>query len=147
MGVWGLGSLLGGIAAARAGRRAPGVGVMVAALAVAHLLLTAVAGSIALIGLVLLLAGATIAPTYSLLYALTDDVTPRDTLTEAFAWLATAAAVGAAAGAAVAGNLSAHGSSAAAFAFAGAAGVLAWLVAVARSHTLVATDASIPALV
>jgi hypothetical protein len=50
-------------------------------------------------------AGAAIAPTYATIYAMVEDAAPSGSLTEAFAWLATAAAIGSAAGAAIAGAL------------------------------------------
>ena len=65
-----------------------------------------------------------------------DDAAPADTLTEAFAWLATAMAVGGAVGAAGAGALVDHAGPAAAFGLAGGAGALAVLVCLARSRTL-----------
>ena len=56
----------------------------------------------------LLLAGAAIAPTYATVYAMVDHAAPAGTVTEAFAWLATAMAVGVAAGAAGAGVVADH---------------------------------------
>ncbi len=71
---------------------------------------------------VLFLAGAAIAPTYAAVFALVERAAPAGTVTEAFAWLATAVAVGSAAGAATAGAIAEHAGPAAVFAFAGAAG-------------------------
>ena len=76
----------------------------------------------------LLVAGAAIAPTYACVYAMVDRAAPAGTVTEAFAWLATAAGVGAAVGAAAAGALADHAGPQAAFALAGAAGAVAVLV-------------------
>lgn len=131
---------------------------MLAALTLGHLGLALVSGSTAGLGLVLLAAGAAIAPTYATVYAMIDDVAPAGTLTEASAWLATAVAVGAALGSAAAGLVIAHAGPAAAFGLAGAAGGIAVAVAAARGDTLApcsaqttppmspAASASVPAL-
>jgi hypothetical protein len=68
-------------------------------------------------------------------------------VTEAFAWLATAIAIGTSAGAASAGALADHAGPVAAFALAGAAGAAAVLLALLRSGTLSApaTGALAPA--
>jgi len=94
------------------------------------------AGSIFALGAVLLVAGAAIAPTYATVYAMVDDAAPAGTVTEAFAWLSTAIAVGAAAGAASAGALADQAGSAATFALAAGAGALATLVTALRTQTL-----------
>jgi predicted MFS family arabinose efflux permease len=85
---------------------------------------------------VLVLAGATIAPTEASIYAMVDQVAPAATVTEAFAWLATAIAVGSAFGAAGAGLLVADAGVSAGFALAGGAGALAVLATLLRSHSL-----------
>ncbi len=105
LGLWGIGSLIGGVAAARLGggaRGAGGLAVLLLALGATHAAL-ALAGSPIVLGTLLLLAGATIAPTYATAYAMVDAVAPSGTATEAFAWLATAIAVGSAAGSAAGG--------------------------------------------
>ena len=81
----------------------------------------------------LFVAGAAIAPTYAAVYAMVDDAAPAGTVTEAFAWLATAVGIGAALGAAAAGALADHAGPSAAFALAGAAGTLALITALLRS--------------
>jgi MFS family permease len=139
LGVWGAGSLVGGVLASRFAGGAHGAGTLtlvLVALAVGHLALTAVAGSVLALAAVLLVAGAAIAPTYATVYAMVDDAAPAGTVTEAFAWLATAIAIGASAGAAIAGALADHAGPVAAFALAGAAGVAAVLLALLRSGTL-----------
>jgi MFS family permease len=93
--------------------------------------------SIVALGIVLVVAGAAIAPTEATVYAVVDHAAPFGTMTEAFAWLATAMAVGGAAGAAGAGILADRAGPAAAFALAGGAGALAVLTTVLRSRTLV----------
>jgi predicted MFS family arabinose efflux permease len=134
LGVWGAGSLAGGLLAVRHGDA--GLPAVLGTLAAGHLALTAAGGSVAALAVVLFVAGAAIAPTFATVYAMVDEAAPEGTVTEAFAWLATAVAIGAAAGAAIAGALADHTGPAAAFAVAGAAGALALLAALLRSHTL-----------
>ena len=139
LGLWGFGSLLGGIAATRLGggaRRAGGLILLLSALAVAHGALTLVTGSVLGIGAVILLAGATIAPTAASIYEMVDRFAPAGTNTEAFSWGLTAAMTGEALGAAVAGGLVQSAGAVAAFAFAGAAGGVAVAVAVLGSRSL-----------
>ena len=115
---------------------------MLGALAAGHLALAAAAGSIAALGAVLVVAGAAIAPTYSIVYAMVDEAAPAGTVTEAFAWLGTAVAIGASAGAASAGVVAEHAGPAAAFVLAGGAGALALLTAALRGRTLGAAQLS-----
>lgn len=147
LGLWGAGSLVGGAAATRFGggaRTTSGLAGVLAALALGHLALALVSGSTVGLGLVLLAAGAAIAPTYATVYAMVDDVAPAGTLTEASAWLATAVAVGAALGSAAGGAGIGHAGPVAAFGLAGLAGGLAVAVAIARGDTLVACSAQTP---
>ncbi len=65
-----------------------------------------------------------------------DRAAPANTMTEAFAWLATAMAVGGAIGAASAGLLVASAGATAGFALAGGAGGLATLTTLLRSRTI-----------
>jgi MFS family permease len=131
MGIWGAGSLIGGLILARAGGRAKLVPLLIG-LGLGHLALCA-AGSVLALAAVLLLAGATIAPTYATVFGLVDGAAPAGTVTEAFAWLNTAVAVGAAGGAASAGSLAEAAGPSAVFVLAGVAGALAVVAAVARS--------------
>ncbi len=138
LGLWGLGSFLGGLAAARRGggaRTGSGLVVLLVALAAAHLALAAVASNILALGALVLLAGATIAPTYASVFTMADRAAPAGTQTEAFAWLNTAVSVGAAGGAAIAGVVADVAGSPAVFALAGAAGAIAALTA-ARTNSL-----------
>jgi MFS family permease len=147
LGLWGAGSLVGGAAATRFGggaRTTSGLAGVLAALALGHLALALVSGSTVGVGLVLLAAGAAIAPTYATVYAMVDDVAPAGTVTEASAWLATAVAVGAALGSAAGGAGVGHAGPLAAFGLAGLAGGLAVAVAIARGDTLVACSAQTP---
>ena len=65
-----------------------------------------------------------------------ERVAPAGTMTEAFAWLATALAVGSAAGAAAGGALTQHAGATGAFLLAGGAGALAMVTAALRADTL-----------
>jgi MFS family permease len=136
--LWGAGSLLGGMAAVRLGGidGAAGLVLVLGLLAAGHLALAPAAGSVLALGAVLLVAGAAIAPTYAAVYATVDRAAPEGTVTEAFAWLATAIAIGASIGAAGAGAVADHAGPGAAFALAGAAGAIALLAALLRSPTL-----------
>jgi MFS family permease len=139
--LWGAGSLIGGTLAARLGggpASGAGLALMLAFLAAGHLALAA-AGSLVALGAVLLVAGAAIAPTYACVYAMVEQAAPAGTVTEAFAWLATAAGVGAAVGASAAGALADHAGPQAAFALGGAAGAVAVLVTMLRAAVLPST--------
>ena len=73
--IWGVGSFAGGLLAARLGggaRTAAGLALVLAALTAGHLALIPAAGSVVALGGVLLLAGATIAPTEATIYAMVD---------------------------------------------------------------------------
>ena len=139
LGLWGLGSLLGGALATRLGGSATtGAGLtrLLALLAAGHLALPVVASGLAPLGAVLLVAGAAIAPSYAAVYAIAGRVAPAGATTEAFAWLATAAAVGSAAGNALAGALAEHGGATTAFLLAAGAAVVACAITGARAGTL-----------
>ena len=124
LGVWGVGSLLGGVWLARRGGVAPLVPLLVT-LAVGHAALSIASLNVFALAAGLLLAGAAIAPTYAVVYSLVERAAPAGTITEAFAWLATAVSVGAALGAAAAGPLADAVGPSAVFLVAGAAGALA----------------------
>lgn len=139
LGLWGAGSLLAGILATRRGGSANGVtGLLglLAALATLHGALIAGMNDLPVMGIIIFLAGATIAPTAATIYALTDRAAPAGTATEAFSWLFAASTSGAAIGAAVAGVLVQRGGAGGAFLFAGVAGTLGALVVLLRSHHL-----------
>jgi predicted MFS family arabinose efflux permease len=130
LGLWGVGSMLAGFAIGRLGaptdppRR---LAIALAAWGVAHAAVGASGDPIAL-GLVLLVAGASIAPTFVSANGMLDDLAPTGTLTEAFTWTSTGISVGIAAGSAIAGLLVEAASPAVAMAALGAGGVLAALV-------------------
>jgi predicted MFS family arabinose efflux permease len=130
---------VGGVAAARMGggaRTGAGLALVLVALAAGHLALAAAAGSAVALGAVLVVAGATIAPTYASVHAMVDHAAPAGTATEAFAWLNTAVAIGASAGAACAGAVADAAGPAPTFVLAGAAGTAAALVAALRARPL-----------
>jgi hypothetical protein len=146
--LWGAGSLAGGLIAARAGGGAStgaGLALVLAALASGHLALAGMAGSAAALGAGLVVAGAAIAPAYATVYAMVERAAPAATLTEAFAWLATAAAVGSALGAAAAGAVAEYAGPAAAFGLAGAAGMAAVIVVAVRELGIAGTPVECPA--
>jgi predicted MFS family arabinose efflux permease len=145
MGLWGLGSLAGGIITTRRGggaRTPAGLALVLAYLAAAHLALVAGTDSVVALAAILFVAGSAIAPTCASVYAMVERVAPAGTVTEAFAWLATALSVGTAAGAAVGGTLVEQSGPAAAFVLAGIAGAVALLTTLLRGSTLqdAATD-------
>ena len=102
LGIWGLGSFIGGLLAAR-GRppadRVRRLCILLVVLAVGHALLALPVGLYVLAAL-LLLAGGAIAPSFGLAYGLVDSAAPEGTVTEAFTWLTTGIAAGLAGGSA-----------------------------------------------
>lgn len=145
LGLWGLGSFAGGLVAARAGggaRTGRGLVLLLAALAGAHLALAALADSTVALAVGLLLAGTLIAPTFATMFALVEHAAPAGTVTEAFAWLSTAVATGAAAGTIGGGAVADAAGPATAFALAGASGAAAAFVAALRTRGLAAATAA-----
>jgi predicted MFS family arabinose efflux permease len=137
--LWGVGSLAGGLLITRSGggaRTAAGLALVLAALAAGHLALIPASGGIVSLGAVLVLAGAAIAPAEASVNAMVDGAATPGTATEAFAWLASAMAIGGALGAAASGSLVDGAGPIAAFALAGGAGVLAVLLTALRARTL-----------
>jgi predicted MFS family arabinose efflux permease len=140
LGVWGLGSLLGGLAAARArppADRVKRLCILLALLAAGHLLLALPAGLLGLGGL-LLLAGAAIAPAFGTAYGLVDGVAPAGSVTETFTWLSTGIALGLATGSAAGGALADGPGTATAFVLGGAACAAAAIYAARRRTAMIA---------
>jgi predicted MFS family arabinose efflux permease len=107
LGGWGLGSFVGGLLATRAPAPSDPVRrlcTFLALLVAGHLLL-AVPNKLVLLGAVLVLSGAAIAPAFGLAYGLVERAAAAGTVTEAYTWLSTGLAAGIAAGAALAGVL------------------------------------------
>ncbi|HEY1478842.1 MAG TPA: MFS transporter [Gaiellales bacterium] len=143
LGIWSVGSLAGGVATARLGggvRSAVGLALVLAALACGHVLAVIASGDMLTLAIALLVAGGALAPTFASAYAMVDRAAPAGAVTEAFAWLATALAVGGAAGSAAAGVLVDHSGPSAAFGLAAAAGVASALVTMLRAQTIDADD-------
>ncbi len=130
LGLWGAGSMFAGLAIGRAGAAADPprrLALALGAWGIAHAAL-GVSGEPAMLGLLLFVAGATIAPTLVSANGMLDHLAPVGTITEAFTWTSTGIAVGIAAGSSVAGALVETASPAVAMAALGAGGVLAALV-------------------
>jgi predicted MFS family arabinose efflux permease len=138
LGVWGLGSLLGGLLAARAPAptdRVRRLCLLLAALACGHALLAVPTGLVAL-GALLLLAGSAVAPSFGLAFGMVDGVAPPGAVTEAYTWLSTGIAFGLAPGSALGGALAQHSGAGAAFLVAAGAGAAAAALAISRRRTL-----------
>ena len=123
LGVWGLGSLLGGLPPRAPEPRDDPVRrltLLLALLAAGHLLLTIPLGPLPLAAL-LLLAGLALSPAMAAAFAMVESLAPAGTVTEAYTWLSTGIAAGLAAGAALSGALAQSHGAGAAFAAAGAA--------------------------
>ena len=118
------------------------LGPLLLVLALGHVALTVAVSNVFLLAGVLLVAGAAIAPSYATVYGMVERAAPAGTVTEAFAWLATAVAVGAAGGSAAAGVLAEHAGPTAVFLLAGAAAGGALLATVGRSATVPAWSTS-----
>jgi MFS family permease len=147
LGVWGVGSMLAGLAIGHAGVAADPprrLAFMLVAWGAAHALIGA-SGEPAALAVLLLVAGATIAPTFVCANGMLDDLAPPGTLTEAFTWTSTGIAVGIAAGSALAGALVEVGSPAVAMAVLGAGGVLAAVLVRAASAGPLRAAAPAPA--
>ncbi len=129
-------------APARALRSVPRLPALLIGLTAGHLALALAASNVFALAALLFLAGAAIAPTYATVYALVERAAPAGTVTEAFAWLATAVAVGAAGGAAAAGSLAEHAGPSAVFVLAGMAGACALVATVTRFATVPAWSTS-----
>ncbi|HEY6758290.1 MAG TPA: hypothetical protein VI318_02325 [Baekduia sp.] len=136
--VWGAGSLVGGVVAARVGgaRGARELVGLLVALGLAHMALALGGASAVGLAALLLAAGFWIAPVFATAAMLTGELALRGTTTEAFAWNMTALAGGVALGSAMSGALIDAAGIGPAFAVAGAAGVLAAGVALVRAGTL-----------
>lgn len=136
--LWGVGSLIGGLIATRS--RAPAdpprhLSLLLLALAVLSAPL-ALAGDIATLGALMVVAGLAIAPALATAFGLLGQVAPAGTVTEAFTWVATGFGGGIAAGSALGGWLVESGGTASAFAVAAAAIAAASAIAFAGRETL-----------
>jgi MFS family permease len=138
LGVWGVGSLLGGILCTRISsvNRSGAVTGLIIVFAAAHGTLILGSHNLLALGGLLLIAGGAISPATGAIYALAGRVVPSCVQTEAFAWLLSASATGASLGTAAAGVLAQAAGPQAAFALAAVAGGTAALAATIRRSTL-----------
>jgi MFS family permease len=135
LGLWGVGSMAGGVAAAKLGGGATagrGFTLLLTALGVGHLILVAASASLIALAVAIAVAGTMIAPILASSYAMVDEAAPAGTVTEAFTWLATATAIGTSVGAAAGGALADTAGPASAFVLAGGAAIAAAVVAAVR---------------
>jgi predicted MFS family arabinose efflux permease len=133
--VWGTGSLVGGLLLTRlsgGSRSSARLTALLVGLTGGHLALILVDRNLVALGVVLLLAGGAVAPTEATLYAMVDAAAPDGSITEAFAWMATAMAVGSALGAAGGGMAADSAGPGAAFALGGGAASIALLINIVR---------------
>jgi MFS family permease len=147
LGLWGIGSMFAGLAIGRLGAatNAPRrLAIALAAWGLAHAAV-GLSGEPLVLGLTLVVAGATIAPTFVSANGMLDDLAPTGTITEAFTWTSTGIAVGIAAGSAIAGAIVEASSPAVAMAALGAGAVLASLVVRAASAGPLRAPAPAPA--
>jgi MFS family permease len=147
LGAWGVGSMLAGFAVAHFGAPADAarrLAFLLAAWGAAHAAVGA-AGTPLTLALVLLVAGATIAPTLVCANGMLDHLAPAGTLTEAFTWTQTGIVIGVAIGSAAGGALVEATSPALAVGALSAGGVLAALLVRAAAAGPLAAPAPAPA--
>jgi predicted MFS family arabinose efflux permease len=136
LGVWGLGSLVGGVVAGRLGAgpdAARRVILLLAALAAGTVPLVLATGVVSL-GALIFVAGIAIAPALAAVQSLAGRLAAPGTVTETFTWLGTGMGAGVAAGAAIGGAVVEGAGTSAAFAFsAGAVATAAALTAARRT--------------
>ena len=148
LGLWGVGSMIGGLIAGHL--RPTGEPVrrllwLMAGLAAATMPI-ALAGDLWTMGAAMVLAGLFIAPALALSFSILSDIAPTGTVTEAHTLVGTGFGVGIAAGSAVGGWIVQHGSTTTAFAAAAVAMVLAAAVAAnLRPSQLRPAPAPVPA--
>jgi predicted MFS family arabinose efflux permease len=128
-----IGALIGGIVYGRRPRSGPAYRrllLLMGGLALGYLPL-AWAPGFPVMPVLALISGVFLAPVLACAFTLVDGLAPRGTVTEAFAWVVTAFAVGGSAGAALAGLAGDAAGVRGAFAVAGAGGVVALLIMLA----------------
>lgn len=136
--VWSIGSMLGGLAIARApAPRAPAsrIVLFLALMAIGNGLLGTTSNTW-ILAVVLLLAGASIAPTMATANGAMGIAAPEGMLTEAFAWTVGAIMIGLTIGSPIAGFIVDHVSPTAAFAASGVPPALAGIAVALRRSTL-----------
>ena len=138
LGLWGLGSLVGGLVASRlAAAENPGrrVIVLLAALAAGTAPLVLASGVVSL-GALMFVAGIAIAPALAAVHSLTGQLAVRGTVTEAYTWLGTGMGSGIAIGATLGGAVVEGAGTGEAFLLSAAAVGLAAVLAGARRGSL-----------
>jgi MFS family permease len=100
------------------------------------LALPPLAGSVPVIGLLMVVAGLTLAPVVTISYALIDRLAPAGTATEAYTWVITANVAGTAVGTAIAGVVAERHDANTALFLACAGAAAGFLVALSRRRTL-----------
>jgi MFS family permease len=136
-GLWGLGSMFAGLVISRVGPSADPprrLTWLLVAWGAAHVPI-GLAGTPLVLGLLLLCAGLSIAPTFVSANGMLDHLAPRGTLTEAFTWLSTGLTAGLALGSAIGGAITEAVSPAAAMGVLGVGGFLAAGVVALTAHT------------
>jgi MFS family permease len=136
------GALCGGLVHGARRGRSTTFPLLVTCLAAGYLPLAA-APALPLMVVLAFLAGVSLAPALATAFTLVDTLAPRGTVTEAFAWLVTAMALGAATGSAVAGIAGDAAGPHAAFACPGAGGLLALATCLLGRRLLAAAPESI----
>ncbi len=130
LGVWGVGSLVAGVVTGRMGAPSDAkrrLALLLALWGATHAAVAA-AGAPWTLALTLILAGASIAPTFIVANTMLDGLAPAGTMTEAFTWTVTGLTAGIAAGSTLAGLLTDTASPAVAMAVLGCGGLLAAVV-------------------
>jgi len=136
LGLWGVGSLLTALLVARAGAASDPprrLSVLLVAWGAAHAALALATGPVSL-GVLLLIAGASISPVMVYANGMLDHLAPAGTLAEAFTWTTTGLTAGIASGAALAGILVESASPSTAFAVLGGGGILAAVIVRTTAH-------------
>ncbi|MFE2429828.1 MFS transporter [Streptomyces sp. NPDC059373] len=138
----GFGALVGGVV--YGARHWPGIPerrlrLLMVGLAVCYLPLALVPG-VAAMTVLAGLSGLFLAPVLACAFVVVDRHAPAGTVTEAFSWIVTAFGVGAAVGTAAAGPAAQYGGATAAFAVAGAGGLVALVVLLACGRFLVLSN-------
>jgi MFS family permease len=126
-GAWGVGSMIAGLAISRVGPSADPprrLTVLLVAWGAAHVAV-GLAGSTAVLALLLLAAGFSISPTFVSANGMLDQLAPRGTVTEAFTWLSTGLTGGLALGSALGGAITEAASPGTAMAVLGLGGLAA----------------------
>ena len=136
LGLWGVGSLLTALLVARAGAASDPprrLSVLLVAWGAAHAALALATGPVSL-GVLLLIAGASISPVMVYANGMLDHLAPAGTLAEAFTWTTTGLTAGIASGAALAGILVESASPSTAIAVLGGGGILAAVIVRTTAH-------------